>query len=71
MKVEFNVFNGIFYNLDAQDDPLYQYEDISELYEFYEQLGQGAFSMVYRAKFKPLDKIMAVKILKDERNTEL
>lgn len=71
MKVEFNVFNGIFYNLDAQEDPLYQYDDINDLYEFFEQLGQGAFSTVFRARFKPLDKIMAVKVLKDEKNNEL
>lgn len=39
MKVEFEVFNGIFYNLDAQDDPAYQYDNIDELYEFYEEIG--------------------------------
>ena len=71
MKVEFEVFNGIFYNLDAQDDAAYQYEEIDELYEFYEEIGQGAFNVVYRAKFKPWDKIMAVKILRDDRSTQV
>ena len=67
MKVEFQVFNGIFYNLDAQDDATYKYEDPSDLYEFGEQIGQGAFSIVYKARFKPTGKIMAVKTLRPDR----
>jgi len=47
------VFNGVFYNLDAQVDHEYQYEDETELYEFYEQIGEGGFSTVHRALFKP------------------
>ena len=47
------VFNGVFYNLDAlvtnpklDLKPEYCYEDPNELYEFYEQLGEGGFSKV-------------------------
>ena len=65
------MFNGIFYNLDAQDDPAYKYEDPSDLYEFGDQIGQGAFSIVYKAKFKPTGKIMAVKTLRPDRQCEV
>jgi serine/threonine protein kinase len=63
------VFNGVFYNLDAQLDSKYTYEDESELYTFYEKIGEGAFSTVHRALFKPTGEIIAVKILRPERCT--
>lgn len=63
------VFNGVFYNLDAQVKAEYQYEDEKELYEIYEKIGEGAFSIVYRALFKPTMDIIAVKILRPEKDS--
>lgn len=34
------------------------------MYEYYEQIGEGGFNKVFRAKFLPTGQIMAVKILK-------
>jgi len=55
---------GIFYNLDEIQRPNETYyEDVSQLYEFYEgQLGEGNFSKVYKAKFVPTGEILAVKV---------
>mgnify|MGYP006212113519 CR=1 FL=1 len=50
--------------------PEFKYEDAEELYEFYEVLGEGAFSTAYRAKFLPTGEEIAVKVLKAERETE-
>lgn len=33
------VFNGVFYNLDAQVELEYQYQNQDELYEFFEKIG--------------------------------
>jgi hypothetical protein len=65
-----SVFNGVFYNLDAEVKGQYIYEDPKELYEFYEQIGEGAFSQVFKAKFIGTGEMMAVKILKEERATQ-
>ena len=59
-----NIFNGVFYNLDACVDGNHRYEKSTELYEFHEKIGEGGFSEVYRATFLPTDEEMAVKILK-------
>jgi len=40
------------------------------LYEFHEDLGEGAFGQVKKATFKPTGEIMAVKMLKAERATD-
>jgi serine/threonine protein kinase len=71
------VFNGVFYNLDAQVTdkkvtikPEHRYDNENELYEFFERVGEGAFSTVYRAIFKPTREEIAVKVLKAERETE-
>lgn len=50
-------------------DSKYTYEDENELYDFLEKIGEGAFSIVHKALFKPTGEIMAVKILKQERCT--
>ena len=63
------VFNGVFYNLDAQIEQEFQYENAEELYQFFEVVGEGAFSIVHRAIFMPSGEEMAVKIIKDERTT--
>ena len=59
----------VFYNLDeiwatniVHDK--YKYDNSTELYDYYELIGQGAFNKVFRAKFKPTGEIIAVKILK-------
>ena len=64
------VFNGVFYNLDAQVEQEYQYESINELYQFFEVIGEGAFSIVHRALFLPTGEEMAVKIIKEEKTTD-
>ena len=61
------VFNGVFYNLDAQTNENYTYNHEGELYEFKETLGEGAFGKVSKCRFKPTGEIMAVKMLKEER----
>lgn len=63
------VFNGVFYNLDATVELEYQYQNQDELYEFFEDIGEGAFSNVKRALFLPTGEEMAVKILKTEKET--
>lgn len=40
----------------------FAYNDVNELYEFHEKIGEGAFSDVYRCKFLPTDEIIAVKV---------
>jgi serine/threonine protein kinase len=40
----------------------YKYTDISQLYEFFEVLGEGSFSKVYKAKFLPSGEMIAVKV---------
>jgi serine/threonine protein kinase len=57
----------IFYNLDemwatsnVQDK--YKYANSTKLYEYYEPIGEGAFSKVFRAKFLPTGEILAVKV---------
>jgi serine/threonine-protein kinase OSR1/STK39 len=43
-----------------------------EDYELYEEVGRGASAIVYRALCKPLEEIVAVKVLDFERtNTDL
>lgn len=59
-----SVFNGVFYNLDAVSQSELIYENVNELYEFYEQLGEGGFGAVFKAKFLPTGEIIAVKVLK-------
>jgi len=44
---------------------------VNELYEFHEILGEGAFSKCYRAKFLPTNEIIAVKITRNERQTDI
>jgi serine/threonine protein kinase len=63
------VFNGVYYNLDAQVEFEYIYENQNELYEFFNEIGEGAFSNVRRALFLPTGEEMAVKILKEEKET--
>lgn len=63
---------GIFYNLDdAQNGTSklkykkeFVYNGLEELYEFFEILGEGSFSIVYRAKFLPTQELIAVKVSK-------
>ena len=60
--------NGnIFYNLDeiwaqklTQDK--YKYDNSTMLYEYFEPIGEGSFSKVFRAKFLPTGEILAVKV---------
>lgn len=40
----------------------YKYDNSTKLYEYYEQIGEGSFSKVYRAKFLPTGEVMAVKV---------
>jgi len=41
-------------------------------YELYEEIGQGVSAIVYRALCKPLDEVVAVKVLDFERtNSDL
>jgi serine/threonine protein kinase len=50
-------------NLDDRvNKQKYKYEHVDEIYEFFEMVGQGAFSHVYRAKFIPTGQIIAVKV---------
>ncbi len=51
-------------------ETIYKYSDANELYEFFEQLGEGGFSHCFRARFIPTNEIMAVKILKTEKSTD-
>lgn len=63
---------GIFYNLDEVKESRrgpkseykqeFAYNDVNELYEFYEKIGEGAFSDVYRCKLLVTDEIIAVKV---------
>ena len=39
------------------------------MYEFYEKIGEGGFSIVYRALFRPTQEIIAVKILRPEKDS--
>lgn len=64
------VFNGVYYNLDAQVELEYQYQNQDELYHFFDEIGEGAFSNVRRALFLPSGEEMAVKILKSEKETQ-
>ena len=41
---------------------IYKITTADQLYEFYEMVGEGSFSKVYRAKFLPTGQIMAVKV---------
>lgn len=64
----------MFYNLDAQAQHEYQFETEEELYQFQDKIGEGAFSVVYKAVFIPTQELIAVKILKEdkgEKATEL
>jgi len=47
-----------------------EYENEDELYEFYELVGEGSFSRVYRALFKPTEEIMAVKVIREEKDSD-
>ena len=58
------VFNGVFYNLDVMLETAYKYNNPEEIYDFYEELGEGGFSTY----FKPTGEEMAVKILKAEKS---
>lgn len=66
IQIEQKVFQGFFYNLDAQINSDLQFQDAEELYEFDTTLGEGSFGQVQKARFKPTDEIMAVKLLKSE-----
>lgn len=46
----------------ASSNKKYLYTDISQLYEFFEVLGEGSFSKVYKAKFLHSGEIIAVKV---------
>ena len=46
----------------ASSNKKYLYTDIAQLYEFFEVLGEGSFSKVYKAKFLPSGEIIAVKV---------
>ena len=41
---------------------IYKIDSADQLYQFYEMVGEGSFSKVYRAKFLPTGQIMAVKV---------
>ena len=43
----------------ASSSKKYLYTDISQIYEFFEVLGEGSFSKVYKAKFLPSGEIIA------------
>lgn len=64
------VFNGVFYNLDAQVESAYSYENENELYTFHEKIGEGGFCDVFRALFLPTGEEIAVKILKQSKCSE-
>jgi len=38
------------------------YSTVEQIYELFEVLGEGSFSKVYRALFKPTGEIIAVKV---------
>ena len=64
---ESNDGKNIFYNLDEiwednQVQDKYKYANSTMLYEYYEMIGEGGFSKVFRAKFLPTGEIMAVKV---------
>ena len=42
---------------------------VDELYQFFEVVGEGAFSIVHRAIFLPTGEEIAVKVIKEERTT--
>ena len=46
----------------ASSNKKYLYTDIAQLYEFFEVLGEGSFSKVFKAKFLPSGEIIAVKV---------
>ena len=57
-----------FYDIDERQQAMissnnkYKFTDISQLYEFFEVLGEGSFSKVYKAKFLPSGEMIAVKV---------
>ena len=72
----FSNHHGVFYNLDEIGTTRDKfYNDVNQLYEFYEVVGEGSFSQVYRALFHPTGEIIAVKIAKiayeNEKGKEL
>lgn len=70
IQIEQKVFQGFFYNLDAQINEDLQFNEPEELYEFSQALGEGTFGAVQKAIFKPTEEPMAVKLLKSERATD-
>ena len=66
-KNRFHDHQGVFYDLDEivtiNDEA---YTDPSQLYQFYEVVGEGTFSQVHRALFHPTGEIIAVKIIKKQ-----
>ena len=57
--------NSVFYNLDEiKIRAEFKYDDINQIYELFEELGEGSFSKVYKARFIPTNEIHAVKITK-------
>lgn len=59
--------SGVFYNhdealLNKRDKKGLLYSTVEQIYELYEVLGEGSFSKVYRAHFKPTGEIIAVKV---------
>ena len=66
---ESKVFDGILYNLDAEVEDKYRFEEESELYDVIEQIGEGGFSTVHKVIFLATGETMALKIIKEERLT--
>ena len=59
--------SGVFFNhdealLNKSNKKGLMYSTVEQIYELFEVLGEGSFSKVYRALFKPTGEIIAVKV---------
>jgi eukaryotic-like serine/threonine-protein kinase len=70
MMAQLNHFGEGIMIEHQQTEPIMQYEDLGDRYQLLDLIGRGGMATIYRARDIRMDRVVAVKVLREAYNTD-